>query len=329
VNRDELLARSTSWLEAVTATYLGLLAPAADERDAVEQVHAFRVALRRLRSVLPALTAGLGKPKRRAIDAALRSISDATGETRDEEVLDETLGGLELATSEALTHWRRGRGRRLRGTREQALMALRGELAPVLHDALQRLLEAGARLPLDAASPERARALLGARFAALALRTERALERGTSDDFHRARIGAKKLRYSCDWLASERAPSLVEVAERCAKIQKCLGRLHDLDEALVRMDRARGLSLRADVLAELRQRRDRAEAKARDELRRQVPKIAGALDRALAALAAPVHTPAISAPSDAAIALGSDPTPDPAAPPAQEHGLDRKRVSAT
>jgi CHAD domain-containing protein len=302
VNREELLARTTSWIEAVTAAYLALLAPAADEHDAIEQVHDFRVALRRLRSVLPALTSGVGKARRRAIEAALREVADATGETRDEEVLDETLTELDLASSDALTHWRHGRGRRLRGTRKRALEALRAELAPVLHEALQRLAEAGTQLPLDASSPTRTSMLLRGRLTALASRTERALEGGTSDDFHRARIGAKKLRYSCEWLASELAPGLVDVAERCAKIQKSLGRLHDLDEALVRMDRARGLTVRAELLTELAARRARSEARARDDLRKQVPKIASTLERALDHLALSSKEP-----STGAIEEGGDP----------------------
>jgi CHAD domain-containing protein len=302
MRRDELLARSTSWREDVSATYLALLAPAADERDAIEQVHAFRVALRRLRSVLPALTSGIGKTKRRAIDVALRAIADATGETRDEEVLDETLAGLHLGAADDLLRWRAGRSRRLRGTRGRALEALRGELAPVLSDALCRLAETDARLPDDAASSERARAFLGARLRALIERAEYALAHGTSEDFHRARIGAKKLRYGCEWFAREEAPELAIVAERCAKIQKTLGRLHDIDEAIVRMDRARGLTLRADVLAELTKRRRRAEERACEDLRRLVPKVADALERAFAALAA--------TPSARALEQGGDPLPD-------------------
>lgn len=288
MNREELIARSTSWLEAVTATYLALLAPATDERSAVEQVHDFRVALRRLRSVLPALSAGVGKSKRRALDAALREVADATGETRDEEVLDETLTALDLPPSEALEHWRSGRGRRLRGTRTRALAALRGALAPVLQGALRELHDASLRLPLDAATPAATRTLLAARMTALTQRSAYALEHGASEDFHRARIGAKKLRYGCEWLASEAAPGLVAVAERCAKIQKSLGRLHDLDEAIVRMDRARGLALRANVLGELTSRRAGVEERARDDLRKQVPKIAVQLEHALKQLERPI-----------------------------------------
>lgn len=318
MNREELIARSTSWLEAVTATYIALLAPATDEHDAIEQVHDFRVALRRLRSVLPALSAGVGKSKRRVLDAALREVANATGETRDEEVLDETLRALDLPSSEALEHWRSGRARRLRGTRARALAALRGELAPVLQGALRQLHDANLRLPLDAASPASTRALLAARMTALTQRSTYALEHGASEDFHRARIGAKKLRYGCEWLASEGTPGLVAVAERCAKIQKSLGRLHDLDEAIVRMERARGLARRSDVLAELIKRRARIEERAWDDLRKQVPKIAVLLEQALEESARPIAEAPSTAIAEAFAARthadaelgGEDPRPD-------------------
>src|SRR4051794_38610615 len=56
-----------------------------------EAIHDFRVAIRRLRSVLRPVRPVYGRRRMRALAEGLKRVADATGTLRDEEVLRETL----------------------------------------------------------------------------------------------------------------------------------------------------------------------------------------------------------------------------------------------
>ena len=89
-------------------------------------MHDFRVALRRLRTVLRVARMLYGRRRMRSIARGLRRFAAATGALRDEEVLRETLASLDLPT-EAKVEVERWTARRARGER-----ALRADVARAL-----------------------------------------------------------------------------------------------------------------------------------------------------------------------------------------------------
>lgn len=261
----------------------------AQRRDDPEAVHDFRVALRRLRSVLRPLRKLYGAKRLRAIGDELRALANATGLLREEEALRETLQALSLneRSKNVLDAWMTRRARQERALRGRvARLVARAAAEPevsfaaatppehgALTDALRRLERGLAR---------------GGRPATAVTLIEDALGRARCDVFahaaapvsdgvamHLLRIRFKRLRYTAELFAkmmASEAPAesaeLTHVAKRAARLQKRLGELHDLDEASVRLRRAWGLPepTRGHVLAALGRARKRAEKRARVEI---------------------------------------------------------------
>lgn len=264
-----LRARVLEWTESAkrAAAELDAAAGGGAEPGGEELVHAFRVALRRLRSVLRWFESSFGKRKMRALSDELRDVAGLTGELRDEEVLRETLRDLsvELPVRLDLDRWMVGRRRREHGLRRRATAALRAARVGALLDRL------GARLrgPLpveydDAALADDAlhRALekVGKRAEGVDLRQIEAA--------HSLRIAWKQLRYSAELCAGIARRETAPIEKVATKLQKHLGRLHDLDQAALAMDRARGLPAahRRAVLAALATARERAVERSGREL---------------------------------------------------------------
>ncbi len=287
------------------------------ENDPAEAIHDLRVALRRLRSVLRSMRLVYGKRPLGAAEARLRAILDLTSELRDEEVLRDTLGDLDLADEvrKPLGRWMQGRARRERGLRNRATRALSG------ND--ERVLEIGVGVCLDeleakvVEGPKRKCALETFQRAALATALDDLSDRVEAsriedpESMHRVRIGAKRIRYLAELLGGlvaeagsiqflagaivdpnlQRATlsDLRRLERASTRIQKRLGHLHDLDEALRRMGRAWGLDTepRNMLLAALTRVRKSAAQKATFELREELTKIRTASARLLAASTGP------------------------------------------
>lgn len=263
-------------LLALVQSAMELRARAAAGEADVELVHDLRVAMRRLRSVLRPAAALYGGGVSGRAEEALRAWLLTTSDLRDEEVLRETLGRLDLPepAAEALALWKVGRERRERGARARALAAV-SSADPAPLAAFERRLARGPRHLLDAAQ-----------FSeevvdrALAKLEERALTADAADvdAMHRARIAAKKLRYAAALLGGraggEREAAyplvgaLASIERGASRIQKRLGDLHDLDEAIVRMRRAWGLDLpiREAILRALTKKRIAVSARASRDL---------------------------------------------------------------
>jgi CHAD domain-containing protein len=211
-----------------------------------EAIHDFRVALRRLRTALRPARAIFGKRRLREIGGELRRFAQASGALRDEEVLRETLTALAVSprARAELDVWLVQRARQERTRRRQMVVLLAHPLpgAPTLDDALVHLER---RLGRRRHEEIGARALAeGAIAAASAAVAARAAEVSAADvaGMHELRILFKRLRYTAELfepLLGERAAA---IAKRAARMQKRLGELHDLDEALLRISRARTLS---------------------------------------------------------------------------------------
>lgn len=243
----------------------------------VELVHDLRVAMRRLRSVLKPMRALYGARTCDDADLTLQAWLLTTSDLRDEEVLRETLTKIELpgpAARDALVAWMHGRSRRERGARTRTLAAVSTGDARAL-DALEKRLVRGPKRIVEAAA-------FSADMVDRALRKleERATiaDPNDGDAMHRARIAAKKLRYAAGLLGGRQdadaegaAPLLAKlgaIEKGASKIQKRLGDLHDLDEAMIRMRRAWGLDVpvRGLLLAALARRRAHVGVRAAREL---------------------------------------------------------------
>jgi CHAD domain-containing protein len=258
--------------------------------DDPEAVHDFRVALRRLRSVLRPLRKLYGPKRMRAIGDELRELANATGLLREEEALRETLVGLPLPkpTKSVLDAWMTRRARQERALRsgvarhvERAMAEPTGGACPgapgesgALVDALRRIdkvLVRGGRTPIATealieSALTRARADVFAHAAA-------PVSDGVA--MHLLRIRFKRLRYTAELFAKMTASDapddsteLARVAKRAARLQKRLGELHDLDEAAHRVRRAWGLPepTRTRVITALARERRQVERRARTEL---------------------------------------------------------------
>lgn len=253
--------------EAALAT---LLEPG-EGADQAELIHDYRVALRRLRSVLKPVGLAYGKKKARALADELREIANVTGELRDEEVLRETLMDLELEapTKEALERWMAGRTRREAGLRARVTRQIRAHADERggIRDVLARTRELLSRpAKHDLAPVVLAEAAVVATLDAIEERTQKASPHDV-DAMHRLRIGYKRLRYTLELVEGLFAFDAAGGAKLAAKQQKLLGKLHDLDEAIVRIGRARGLphAARERVLAALKKARHKCERKAWNE----------------------------------------------------------------
>lgn len=251
-----------------------------------EAVHDLRVALRRIRTTLKPARRIYGEKKLRSIGADLKRFADMTSALRDEEVLRETLTALTLASAarRQVDAWITRRSRQERARRARVVRALAsgltaaGAIAPAGADGaaaegVTTLEQCFVRLEKRLSSPKRetGAAELGKQAIAEARSALPALgEADTSDAaaMHDLRIRFKRLRYTAETFK----PALLDGAERVAseasKLQSSLGKLHDLDEALVSMARAWGLPAapRKAVLDALRRARLKLAARCKTEL---------------------------------------------------------------
>ncbi|MFO0614337.1 MAG: CHAD domain-containing protein [Polyangiaceae bacterium] len=258
-----------------------------DDGADVELVHDLRVSMRRLRSVLRPVRALYGGRVCDDAEETLRGWLILTSDLRDEEVLRETLAklipegrkaGLSPVAARALAAWQVGRARRERGARARTLTAVsRGDARALV--ALEARLVTGPRRAIDAG--EFSSELIDRALAKLEERAGRA-DPADGDAMHRTRIAAKKLRYAAALLggktedaaaaraddAEPRLAALGAIERGAARIQKRLGDLHDLDEAMVRVRRAWGLdhAVRGEIERTLANRRADVGVKAAREL---------------------------------------------------------------
>ncbi|WP_437508583.1 CHAD domain-containing protein [Sorangium sp. So ce1099] len=307
-----------SHIERVRADARRVVATSAQGEGAepdVEAVHDFRVALRRLRTLLKPARRIYGKRRLRPIAEGLREFARATGTLRDEEVLRETLTALELGEEAraAVDAWVARRSHREHEARAHIVELLRqdrpGDAAAPQADAPAS--EAAAAPQADApshgdgAAPQaglpaaseqlrlephlarlerrigrrkvkrRGARALARRAIGDALDDVRALATSDPNDgaaMHALRIRFKRLRYSAETFS----PLFGEPAERTARsasrLQRRLGQLHDVDEALAQMRGAEGLSPeeRAAVAEALGAERARVAHKATEELAQEL-----------------------------------------------------------
>jgi CHAD domain-containing protein len=244
---------------AITAAAPRVLGDADDEA-----IHDLRVAIRRLRTLLKMSRRVFGRWHADVVRRELAEVMRATGDLRDEEVLEETLDG--VAAEASFARWlgmRKARERKLR--RAVVVRLERGDL-----DRARLLLKALLVFPL---APDKDPDL--AKFARKTV--ERARRRVEShrdvqpDDIeglHQLRIAYKELRYSIELLADALPIDARAMLEPATIFQKRLGELHDVDVAIEVIRHAKNLipDVRESALHGLKARRDKRLAKYLKEL---------------------------------------------------------------
>lgn len=228
-----------------------------------EAIHDLRVAIRRLRTLLKLSRRLFGRWHTDCVRRAFADVMRATGDLRDEEVLEETLEG--ASTSPLFLSWLASRKQREAALRRAVTSRItRGDL-----DRARLMLKALLVFPID---PGR-----DVELAKFARRTvERARSRVearrdvASDDvvgLHELRIAYKELRYSIELLSDALPIDARALLEPATVFQKRLGEIHDADVAIDVIGRARlPVATRDEVLVRLRAVRERRVAKYLREL---------------------------------------------------------------
>ncbi len=206
----------------------------ADPDDA-EALHDFRVALRRLRSVLRAYRGPLAGALKKRHRKQLRDLARATGEGRDAEVALEWISAqraLLEAGQQAGLDWLAARlAKRKDAGYEQAQRGLADGFGPLAGELQKRLGVYRREVRLDGGGGE---ASFGDLVAAEARRDLARFEEliaglaaaGDAARAHRARLAAKRLRYLFEPLERE-LPSAGPIVKRLKKLQDLLGELND------------------------------------------------------------------------------------------------------
>jgi CHAD domain-containing protein len=217
-----------------------------DDDDAV---HDLRVAIRRLRTLLKMSRGLFGRWHTDVVRSAFAEVMRATGDLRDEEVLEETLES--ASESPEFASWLRRRKVRENRLRHAVVARIeRGDL-----DRARLMLKALLVFPVD---PERNVEL--ARFARRTVeRARRKVEKKRDVEItdalglHDLRIAYKELRYSIELLADALPIDARAQLEPATVFQKRLGELHDVDVATDVIQHAKGLpaAARQQALASL------------------------------------------------------------------------------
>jgi CHAD domain-containing protein len=300
--RDRALDRSGE--AGARLVTLGLLAEACEAAGDLaagtgeEPLHDFRVAVRRVRSVLRSFRPWLAGSVRPKDERRLRRAAHATNAARDVEV---QLGWLAGQRAAANPSHRAGHALLEERLRSRAGAGPDpGRLAArFLRDArkLRRRLERSERRvrPGDGPAPRLRRVLAAVvRDALEALSHRAAAIRGRADErgVHRTRIRAKRLRYLLEPLRDHRGADASGAVARLKDLQQVLGELHDahvlaaeLRDALAGARGARG-GVRPGLLALSRTVRRRSDALFAEYERRWVRGGLAALAKDVTAVAA-------------------------------------------
>ena len=243
----DLLARVRAAAARVSVTAAAPPAGASAGYDA-EAVHDLRVALRRLRTLLRPARAIYGKQRIGAVADELRRFAQATGIVRDEEVLHETLRELSLPrrTRRALDAWIRSRARHERELRKAAVDFLMNGAEAAANPSLEAALTALEASVRPRRKGQQSAALLARSALDAAIEGVRAsgaaAPRATDPAaMHALRIREKRLRYTAELFAEVLPSESSRLAKDAARMQKRLGELHDLDQAIVVVLQARNL----------------------------------------------------------------------------------------
>ncbi len=220
-----------------------------------EAVHDFRVALRRSRTVLRVARNIWNTKQMARIERELRYYARTTGLLRDDEVLQGTLGSVKPTdtSAEETRVWLDKRSRKSRSTRRTVLrivrdgpkvdeaVSTRGKPVRPLEVVLNKLDQLLATEPSTNPS---AMELAAVSVGDALHEVRRAASANVHDApaMHTLRIREKRLRYTVELFPKEVGEEGARLLSHATRMQKRLGDLHDLDEAIGAVTRARGIS---------------------------------------------------------------------------------------
>jgi CHAD domain-containing protein len=240
-----------------------------------EAVHDFRVALRRCRTMLRVARNIWSTKRITRIEQELRYFARATGALRDDEVLRNILHSLppSAAPTDDVRDWLDRRARSGRTSRRSTLRIVR-ECPPrkattedgkpirsldVVLDKLELLID------MDPTCTWLAEELATASVEKAIRAVCRAARAEVHDEpaMHTLRIREKRLRYTAELFANELGEHGRRLVTHATRMQRRLGDLHDFDETIATVARARGLSkaTQRSVIATLRVARATCAAK--------------------------------------------------------------------
>lgn len=203
------------------------LARLGNRRD-TEALHDFRVAIRRVRSLLRAYGRWMGRAGGKKVRRRLRRLGRATNAGRDAEVQLAWLEGERAGLARSERSGLNWLAKRLRATRGQSYRAARREVRQEFRrtrDLLAKRLAA-----LDASEPafrETFTQLLREQAADLGTRLAAIHDPAAAEEAHEARISAKRVRYLLEPVTRD-VPGLRKPVARLKKLQDVLGELHDM-----------------------------------------------------------------------------------------------------
>jgi CHAD domain-containing protein len=211
------------------------------EGSDLEDLHAMRVATRRMRAAWRIFDDAFKPSKTRKLRSRLRTLSDRLGAVRDLDVLIDGAENYRLGLDREdqpgleplLALWRRQRSL----ARDLLLAELDSKRYAGFIDDMKEFLDAGANEAATVASPtlpHRVRDRVPSQIWA-AYESVRAFELvlpwADVETIHQLRIAAKWLRYDLEFFGETLGPDSTRLLDRVAALQEFLGCLHDADVA--------------------------------------------------------------------------------------------------
>jgi CHAD domain-containing protein len=229
-----------------------------------EAIHDLRVAIRRLRTMLKMTRSLFGRWHSDVVRHAFATVMRATGELRDEEVLEQTLA--EATNDPSFSRWVKARSVREKNLRHAVVAHIEhGELyrARLLLKAML-VFHVDPKLDMDLSRFSR-RAVEKARRN---VEQRRDVEITNVVGLHELRIAYKELRYAIELLAEALPLDARALLEPSAVFQKRLGEIHDVDMAILTVTRAHNLKaqVKGSALMALQQAREKRVTKYLREL---------------------------------------------------------------
>ena len=203
-----------------------------------EGVHSMRVASRRLRSALRDFTPYVRKRALASVLKQLRSIADALGEVRDQDVaimaLEKMMTHAPAESAPVLQQFIDTK-RELRDRARESLQAIleKSELQELESSFITSVVEA-THTRRAQATPEitflkMSQAVIQERLKEFEKLSNGLFEPFEIENLHELRIGAKRLRYAIELFQQCWGRSIAGYAKRAARIQTALGDVHDCD----------------------------------------------------------------------------------------------------
>jgi triphosphatase len=209
--------------------------------DDIEDLHDMRVATRRLRAAL-AMFGGVLPVRFARLRDELGWVADALGAVRDLDVqlgqLDEWVSASAEEDGAALEPLRQVLDFQRRDARDRMLAVLDSgryeRLVTGFTAGLQRgplRTSTASRQPVLGAAPD----LILERYGAVRKRGRRITEGSPSSEYHRLRIGSKRLRYALEFLSEVYPKEIPPLVKRLVAVQDILGLHQDADVAIQRL----------------------------------------------------------------------------------------------